>query len=322
MTLLVLGERQIESVLDMPSCIDAMAEALSGLARGEFHQPLRQMIRPEGTDTLFGLMPAYRGGTNPRYGLKEIVVAPGNPARGMDSHQGGVLLHDGDTGELVALLNASTITATRTAAVSAVATRALARGDAQTVAIIGAGVQARAHVTALRAVLDDPTIRIWSRTASHAGELASDLGLTAVESARAAVDGADVVCTVTTSREPVIERGWLRDGAHVNAVGSASPAARELDTATVVDASFFVDRRESALTEAGDLVIPLRAGDVGEDHIRAELGEVLAGLHPGRERDDELTVFESLGIGVEDLVAAEVVVEAARARGVGVEVDF
>lgn len=322
MTLLVLGERDVESLLDMASCIDVMHDVLAALARGELHQPLRQMVRPPDTDTLLGLMPAHRGGARSRYALKEIVVVPQNPARGLDSHQGGVLLHDGATGELVALLNASPITATRTAAVSAVATRALARPDARTVAIIGTGVQARAHVTAMRVVLGDPDIRIWSRTAAHANALAAELGLTAVESAEDAVTGADVVCTVTAARKPVIERVWLRDGAHVNAVGSASPEARELDTATVAEASLFVDRRESALAEAGDYLIPLRAGQVGEDHIRAELGEVLIGRHPGRERDDELTVFESLGIGVEDLAAAELVVEAARARGVGVEIDF
>jgi len=321
-SLLVLGAREVEALLDMGECVAAMEELLAALARGELHQPLRQMIRPPDTDTLFGLMPVYRGGDRPLFALKEIVVAPENPKLGLDSHQGGVLLHDGRTGELVAVVNASPITAIRTAAVSAVATRRLAHPGARRVAILGAGVQARAHVDAMRTVLDDPDIRIWSRTPDHAAELAAELGVAVSPDAERAVDGAEVICTVTTSREPIIERAWLHDGAHINAVGSSSPSARELDTATVADASVFVDRRESALHEAGDLIIPLNEGAIGEGHIRAELGDVLIGRHPGRERADELTVFESLGIGAEDLAAAELVVRLARKRGIGTEIDF
>lgn len=322
MSVLVLGERDVETLLDMRACIAAMEKVLAALTRDELHQPLRQMIRPPQTDTLFGLMPAYRGTDRPTYALKEIVVAPENPARGMDSHQGAVLLHDGQTGELVALLNASPITAIRTAAVSAVATRALARPDARTVAILGAGVQARAHVEAMRAILERPQIRIWSRTAATATALAKDLDVEVATTAHEAVANADVICTVTTARQPILQREWLSDGVHINAIGSASPAARELDAATVAAASLFVDRRESATAEAGDYLLALADGAIGEDHIRAELGEVLVGRHPGRQRADEITIFESLGIGVEDLAAAELVVEAARARGIGREVDF
>jgi ornithine cyclodeaminase len=322
MSVLVLSERDVETLLDMRACIAAMEQVLAALARDELHQPLRQMIRPPQTETLFGLMPAYRGADRATYALKEIVVAPENPARGMDSHQGSVLLHDGQTGELVALLNASPITAIRTAAVSAVATRALARPGARRVAILGAGVQARAHVEAMRAILDEPEIRVWSRTAANATALAKDLDVVAATTAHEAVTDADVICTVTTAREPIVQREWLSDGVHINAVGSASPAARELDAATVAAASLFVDRRESATAEAGDYLLALADGAVGEDHIRAELGEVLVGRHPGRQRDDEITLFESLGIGVEDLAAAELAVEAARARGLGREVDF
>ncbi len=322
MSVLVLSERDVETLLDMRACIAAMEQVLAALARDELHQPLRQMIRPPHTDTLFGLMPAYRAADRATYALKEIVVAPENPARGMDSHQGSVLLHDGQTGKLVALLNASPITAIRTAAVSAVATRALARRGARRVAILGAGVQARAHVEAMRAILDDPQNRVWSRTAANATALAKDLDIVATTTAHETVTDADVICTVTTARDPVVQREWLSDGVHINAVGSASPAARELDAATVAAASLFVDRRESATAEAGDYLLALSDGAIGEDHIRAELGEVLIGRHPGRQRDDEITLFESLGIGVEDLAAAELAVEAARARGLGREVDF
>jgi ornithine cyclodeaminase len=319
---IVLNEHEVRELLDMPSCIEAMEEVLASLARGELHLPLRAVVRPAGAETLLGLMPAYRGGTSPAYALKEIVIVPSNPARGLDTHMGGVLLHDGETGELLALANAAPITEIRTAAVSAVATKALARPDAGRVAVLGAGAQARGHVHALRAVLDDPEIRIWARRLEAAEELAGEVGAIVAPSVDAALFGAEVVCTTTGSVEPIVEKRWLARGAHVNAVGSCFPTTRELDSETVAHASFFTDRRESCENEAGDYLIPLAEGAIGPEHVKAELGEVLAGMHPGREHEDELTVFESLGIAVEDLAAAELVVRRARERGVGVEVAF
>jgi ornithine cyclodeaminase len=303
-SLLVLSDADVRRVLTMEACIEAMDEVLRSLARGELLQPLRPVFRAPDANTLLGLMPAYRGGERPAWSLKEIVIAPGNPARGLDAHQGGVLLHDGETGEVIALLNASPVTEIRTAAVSAVATRALARPDASAVAILGGGVQARSHAEAMQAVLPAAEIRTWARADGGTPE--------------AVLRDADVVCTCTSAREPILERGWLAEGAHVNAVGSSVPTARELDDATVADATLFVDRRESAVNEAGDLLL---AG-LGEERIAAELGEVLVGGHPGRTSDEELTVFKSLGLGVEDLATAELVVRLARERGVGTEVEF
>jgi ornithine cyclodeaminase/alanine dehydrogenase-like protein (mu-crystallin family) len=304
MTLLVLSERDVEQLLTMDECIEAMADVLAALARGELYQPLRFVLRPPDAAGLMGFMPAHRAGAGAAFSLKEIVVVPENPARGLDAHQGGVLLHDGETGQLRALLNASPITAIRTAAVSAVATRALARPGARTVAIIGTGVQGKAHAEAMRAVLGEPEIRMWSR---RTGGSAED-----------AVRGADVVCACTTSPEPVVRREWLAPGAHVNAVGASVPRARELDEETIRAATLVVDRRESALNESGELLIP----GLGEERIAAELGDVLIGAHPGRTSDDELTVFKSLGLAVEDLAAAELVVRRAREQGAGVEVEF
>ncbi len=304
MTLLVLSEHDVERLLTMAECIEAMTDVLSALARGELYQPLRFVLRPPDAAGLMGFMPAHRGGAGGAFSLKEIMVVPANPGRGLDAHQGGVLLHDGETGELRALLNASPITAIRTAAVSAVATRALARPDARTVAILGTGVQGKAHADAMRAVLEEPEIRMWSRSS---GGSAEDV-----------VRGADVVCTCTTSAEPVLRREWLAPGAHVNAVGASVPSARELDEATIRAATLVVDRRESALNESGELLIP----GFGEEQIAAELGDVLIGAHPGRTADDELTVFKSLGLAVEDLAAAELIVRRAREQGAGVEVDF
>jgi len=304
MTVLILDENQVRSLLTMAECIEAMEEVLRSLARGELHQPLRPVTRPKGAESLMGLMPAYRGGERPAWSLKEIVIAPGNPARGLDAHQGAVLLHDGETGQLRALLNASAVTEIRTAAVSAVATRALARQGSRVVAILGGGVQARSHDEAMRAVLPDAEIRTWTRRDGGTPE--------------EALREADVVCTCTSAREPILRREWLAPGAHVNAVGSSVSSARELDTDTIAAATLVVDRRESALNEAGDLLL---AG-FGEERIAAELGEVLAGTHPGRMDAGELTVFKSLGLGVEDLAAAELVVRKAREQGVGTEVEF
>jgi ornithine cyclodeaminase len=322
MSLLVLSEHDVRRLLDMESCIEAMTEVLASLARGELFQPLRSISRPPDASTLLGLMPAYRAEPFAVYALKEIVVVPTNPARGLDTHMGGVLLHDGETGELVAIVNASPITEIRTAAVSAVATRALARRDAERVAILGAGAQARGHVHALRAVLGDPEVRIWARNQDAAERLAGEVGATVSPSVDAALFGAEVVCTTTAATEPIVEKRWLARGAHVNAVGSCFPTTRELDTETVAHASFFTDRRESCLNEAGDYILAAAEGAIGPEHIKAELGEVLAGIHPGREHDDELTVFESLGIAVEDLASAELVVRRAREQGVGAEVEL
>jgi ornithine cyclodeaminase len=303
----------------MDECIELMEAALSDLARGRAWQPLRFVIRPPGEKTLMGLMPSHRSEPQPAYGLKVICIFPENPARGLDAHQGGVFLFDGDTGEPRALLDASAVTAVRTAAVSAVATRALAREDAKELAILGAGVQARSHLEALPHVRTFERVRIWSRTPEHAQAVASESPVAeAVASAEAAVSGADVVVTATSSREPVLERSWLAPGAHINAVGSSIPTARELDDATMAEAALFCDARESLLNEAGDYLL---AG-LSEEAIRAELGEVLTGSAAGRRDAEELTVFKSLGLGVEDLAAAEHVYQRARAEGVGATVPF
>ena len=322
MSVLVLSDHDVRRLLDMESCVEAMEEVLASLARGELFQPLRSVARPPGAAGLLGLMPAHRGGESPAYALKEIVVTPDNPTRGLDAHQGAVLLHDGETGQLVAVLNASPVTEIRTAAVSAVATRALARADARRVAILGAGVQARAHAHAMRAVLDDPEIRIWARNLDAAEQLAIEVEAVVSPSPDAALFGAEVVCTTTSAREPVVEHRWLASGAHVNAVGSSIPKARELETETVAASSLFVDRRESTLNESGDYLMAQAEGAIGPDHIKAELGEVLVGTHQGREHEDELTLFKSLGIAVEDMAAAELVVRRAREQGVGSEVKF
>jgi ornithine cyclodeaminase/alanine dehydrogenase-like protein (mu-crystallin family) len=321
MSVLILGEEDVRRLLDMESCIAAMEDVLAALAREEVSMPLRFIVRPPGP-ALLGLMPAYRGGDDPVFSLKEIVVSPGNSARGLDPHQGAVIVHDGETGLLRAVLNASAITEIRTAAVSAVATKLLARPGARVVAVLGSGVQGRSHVQAMQAVVDDPETRIWSRNPAHAEALALESHAVVCETVEEALAHAEIVCTTTSSREPIVKREWLSPGTHVNAVGSSIPTARELDSDSVVAGSLFVDRRESTLNEAGDYLLAAEEAGIGPEHIRAELGELLVGAHPGRTSDDELTVFKSLGLAVEDLAAADLCVRRARDQGVGVEVEL
>ena len=322
MAIVVLNQSEVEHLLDMEGCIEAMAGILEALARGELFQPLRSIAFPPGESSGIGLMPAHRSGPDAAYALKTICLFPDNPTRGLDAHQGTVTLFSGETGEVRALMNASAITAIRTAAVSAVATRLLAREDATELAIVGSGVQGRSHIEAMRAVKPWESIRVASRTHEHAEALAEETGAEAVESVEEAVRGADVVVTATNSREPVLRHEWLKPGAHVNAVGSSIPKARELNTATIVASSLFVDRRESTVNEAGDYLVPFQEGAIGPDHIKAEIGEILTGAHPGRTAPDELTVFKSLGLAVEDLAAAEYVVRRAQETGTGTTVEF
>jgi ornithine cyclodeaminase len=321
-SVLILSDEEVRELLDMESCIETMADVLAALQREELSMPLRFIFRPAGASSLMGFMPAYRGGDEPVFSLKEIVISPSNSAYGMDPHQGAVMLHDGGTGELRALLNASAVTEIRTAAVSAVATRLLARPASSVVAVIGAGVQGRSHIEAMRCVLPDADIRLWSRGTRRAANLAAETGVTLVDTVEDALAGADVVCTTTSSREPIVSLEMLGPGVHVNAVGSSIASTRELDSTLVAAASLFVDRRESTLSEAGDYLMAVDEAGIGPDHIKAELGELLEGVHPGRTADDELTLFKSLGLAVEDLATAELVVERARERGLGTEVEF
>jgi ornithine cyclodeaminase/alanine dehydrogenase-like protein (mu-crystallin family) len=341
--LLVLSGAEVDGLLPPGECADAMRDALAARARGEVYQPLRMVIRPDGAAGLMALMPCYLpgpeagpgapagpGGPDPAggYGLKAICIVPGNPARGLDAHQGVVLLSSPLTGEPLAIVNASAVTAIRTAAVSAVATALLARADATELAIIGTGVQARSHLLAISAARPLAQIRVAGRDEARSRRFAEQMRahtavpLLACRSAAEAVDGAGIVVTATNSAEPVLRREWLAPGAHVNAVGACVPETRELDTATMAAAALFADSRESVLAESGDFRLAAADGAIGPDHIRAEIGEVLTGRAPGRADDDEVTVFESLGLAVEDLAAATLAYRKAAGLGTGAWVEF
>jgi ornithine cyclodeaminase/alanine dehydrogenase-like protein (mu-crystallin family) len=328
MNLLILNHSEVEQLLPMNECIDVMEEAFKALARDEFHQPLRTITKPPNVKGVMALMPTFRAGEIPLFGLKAICVFPGNADIGKDAHQGGVILFDGTNGEPLAMINASAITAIRTAAVSGLATHLLAREDAGDLAIIGAGVQARTHLSAMSCVRKLRRVRVAAGRSESARRFANEMQgespcpIEAVESNQAAVHGADIIVTVTTTREPVVNREWISPGAHLNAVGTYSFNAREIDTETMKAASLFVDRRESALNEAGDYLIAAKEGAIGPDHIRAELAEVVAGSQPGRRSPDEITIFKSLGLAMEDLAAAAYILQKARQENRGTWVDF
>lgn len=328
MNILVLSHDEVIELLPIEDCIPLMREALLALAHGKAYQPLRTIIRSPGAKGVMGLMPSYVSGDSSAFGLKAICVFPGNPAKGWDSHQGGVLLFSAETGELQAILNASAITAIRTAAVSAVATDLLARADACDLAILGSGVQARTHLLAMTKVRSIKRCRIASRHIEHARHFAEEMkqslsfSIEPVETIAEALDGADLIVTATTAKEPIVKRDWISAGAHLNLVGSSAANAREADSETIAAASLFVDRRESTINEAGDYLLALRDGAIGPDHIRAELGEVLNGDNSGRTSAEEITCFKSLGIGIEDLFAAQYLFRKAQEQKAGTWAEF
>jgi ornithine cyclodeaminase/alanine dehydrogenase-like protein (mu-crystallin family) len=323
---LVLSHADVHAALAPEACERAMAEVLIAQCTGAAYAPLRNVMMPPEAPGLMGLMPAYaRDDNDGVFALKAICLMRGNPARGLDAHQGIVTLFDGDTGIPTAILDASAVTEIRTAAVTAVATRRLAREDSTVLTILGSGVQGRAHLRALRDVRDWEQVRVFSPNPAHLRALVDDppvaLPVTAAASARDAVEGADVVVTATSSKEPVLGHAWLSGTAHVNAVGASGLAARELELETVAAAALFCDSRESVRNEALEFRMAVDEGVIaGERHIRAELGEVLAGAADGRTSADGLTLFRSLGIGVEDLAAATLAVQTAQEIGVGTRV--
>ena len=328
MNLLILTGSQVEALLPMAECIELMSDALGSLARGEVYQPLRMIVRPPEARGLLGLMPAYRSGEFGAFGMKAICVFPNNPSLGKDAHQGMVMLFSQETGEPQSLMNASQITATRTAAVSAVATRLLARDDAEQLAIIGAGVQARTHLEAMALVRSIKRSRVACRSRNNAEQLVREMAdrvpfpIEAVDSNEEAVRDADIIVTATSAHEPVLKRDWIADGAHINAIGTHSPQSREIDSATMATARIFVDRRESALNEAGDYLLAAQEGAVTPESVVAEIGELVIKTKQGRTSAGEITLFKSLGLAIEDVVCAEYLFRKAMTKNVGNWVEF
>ena len=325
--MLIITDKQVEQLLPMGECIETMSDALKTLARGGAVLPLRQIMWLPDKSGALGAMPSYLE-EPASLGIKVITVFQKNLGTKYDSHQGAVLLFEAEHGVLQAIIDASSVTAIRTAAVSGVATRALARAEAGDLCIMGSGAQAMTHLEAMHAVRTLRRVRVWSRSFDNATAFARKalakhgIEVEAIASARDAVMDADIICTTTSSREPVLLGEWIAQGAHINAVGSSVPAARELDTGAVVNAALFVDRRESALNEAGDYLIPVKEGAIDASHIRAELGEVLTGAHGGRASGSEITLFKSLGIAIEDLASAQLIHRKALELGIGTSIEL
>jgi alanine dehydrogenase len=293
----MLDEASVRRHLRMADLIPAMAHALADLSAGRSVQPVRQMLQVPGRDGFFAVMPAFAAGA---LGAKLVTFFPGNT--GIHTHHALILLFHPETGEPLATMDGRLITEMRTAAVSAVATQCLARPDAGILAILGSGVQARSHLEALRLVRPIGEVRVWSPR--NGAAFAERHGVRATGSAEEAVRGADVVVVATSSRTPVLHGAWLSPGAHVNAVGAVRPDWRELDDDTVRHAKLYVESREAAVREAGDVIA------AGEPY--AEIGEVVAGARPGRQSADEITLFKSVGVAVADVVAADLVWRASR----------
>jgi len=311
MKLKVFDHDDVERLLPMAECIDVVEEALRALDRGEYSMPLRTVFTPPGATGGMAWMPAYRSGEQPVYGMKTLVVVPGNPARGLDSHQGAVILLDGVTGELRAIMDASAVTAIRTAAASAVATRLLARPDSRVHGIIGVGVQARKHFESILLAAPIRDVIVAGRSRARAEEFVNSLSVPAgvrVEAAAGIEElmaKSDVVSRCTNSAEPILRAQWLRPGMHINAVGASRPPNFELEPSLLARVALFTDRRESLDGEATEWRLAREQRLVTPDHFRGELGQVLNGSRPGRASLDEVTLFRSLGLAIEDLAAAQ-----------------
>ena len=311
----------------MSDLVAAMEAALARFSAGEVLQPVRSVLMVGPTKAYFGLMPAYV--PNPgSLGAKLVTVFADNPAKNLPSHLATILLLDPDTGSLQALMDGRYITEARTAAVSAVSARFLAKADAATLAIIGTGVQARSHLEAFAHVRQLKDVRVWSPKAASRDRFVSDMSghvtasIRATTTAEEAVRGADLIVLVTSSVTPVIKDEWVGAGAHVVSVGACRPEQREMDPALVARARLYVDSRAAALVESGDVVMGIAAGLFGASHIRGELGEVVLGRVEGRTADRDVTIFKSLGMAVEDVVAADLVLRRAVETGAGTELTL
>jgi ornithine cyclodeaminase/alanine dehydrogenase-like protein (mu-crystallin family) len=311
-----LNEADVRAVLEPGELIGAMEAALAAFSSGEVVQPVRTALEIADR-SFFAVMPALYAGQGV-LGSKLVTVVPGNAERGLHTHLAAIALFDPVTGELLAVMDGRYITEVRTAAASAVSTRHLARQDAGVLGILGSGVQAASHLAALRCVRAFREARVWSPTPAHRERFAEEHpGVRATASPEEALDGADVVVVATSSVTPAIRSESVPDGAHVIAIGACRPSQQELDPALVARARVVVDSRAAALVESGDIVQPIREGRFGEDHVAAELGEVIAGKKAGRTRADEVTLYKSLGLAVEDVATAGVAYQRAIEKKMG-----
>lgn len=314
--MLALSAGDVERLLTIERCIPAMRTAMAQVSRREVVLPLRQFMAVPEVPGKLGLMPGYIANP-PVFGVKIVskYQRPAGDPHG--SHVGALMLFDASDGLPLALIEGGSLTAIRTAAASALATDILARPDARTLAVLGTGEQARRHIEAMRLVRSIDQVRVWGRDAERARAFAAANGAEAVATAEAAVSNVDIVCTTTSAAEPILEGCWLQPGAHVNLVGSAIPTTAEADVELVARGAFYVDYREAALAQAGELRRAIEAGAVTEGHIRGEIGEVLIERVSGRQSEQEITVYKSLGVTAQDLAAGHLALSLAREQRAG-----
>jgi ornithine cyclodeaminase/alanine dehydrogenase-like protein (mu-crystallin family) len=320
---IVLSAKEVTDLLPMAKAIQIIRKAMIGVANGEANLPLRSAIEVGGVNKL-GIMPGVLkdGGT---YGVKLLSLFPGNPANGLSSHIGAMVVFDPQTGAPSAMMSADALTAIRTAAASGAATDALARKDAKVLAIIGTGEQAESHITAMCAVREIKQVFVAGRSQAKADRFIEriaahhpDLAFTSTPNAQTAVKDADIICTTTSAATPILFGEWLKPGAHVNAVGASMPIFQEIDQSVLTVADVFVDYRPSAFAQAREIIDALETGVITKADILAEIGEVYAGEHMGRSSPDAITLYRSLGVASQDLAAAEFVMEQAKMHGIGI----
>ena len=331
--MIVLSEKEIRSLLPMKDAIEIVEKAMIAVSAGAANLPLRSAI-DVGAPNMMGVMPGAlmpgNGQIEACFGVKLVSLFPGNPDAGYSSHQGAIVLFEPEHGSAIAMMNAGLLTALRTAAASAVATRTLARPDCTTLAMIGAGEQAEHHLDAMLCVRPSiREVRVAGRRrekaqafAAHAAKRYPELALNVFDDVRSAVEGADLVCTVTSSAEPVLMGEWVAPGTHLNVVGASIPSKREIDEEMVARSRLFVDYRPSTFAQAGEVIRALESGRIRREHVLAEIGEVLAGRAAGRETAEDITLYRSLGIAAQDLSCASHCWREAKARGLGVEASL
>jgi alanine dehydrogenase len=323
----LLSRADVEQLLNLDECRQAMAEVMAELASGRSLQPPRTVLAYHESRNSALFMPAVL--SDPAVlGVKVVTIHPGNRSSSIPTHQGALILFESRSGRPLALLEGSSINAIRTAAVSALATHMMSRPGAAVLALLGSGVQARTHLAAMARIRPLTEVRVWSRheqSRDRFVEWARSSGqfeVIAADTVLDAVRGADIICTVTGASRPILEAGWTSPGAHINAVGASTITSRELDGRTVAGARLVVDQRQAALSEAGDVLLAISEGLMTPADIDAELGQVVAGRLAGRVDDDEITIFKSVGLAVQDMAAAELVLRRAEEQDVGTEVDW
>lgn len=319
---LIINQKQVPNLISMKECIQLMETTLKELSLGNALQPLRTVI-PIEEKKVIGLMPSYLKNLN-ICGIKSLTVFSDNHGTKYDAHQGVILLHSATNGYLKAIVDATSITGIRTAAASGVATDILSNKDASELAILGAGTQAYAHIEAMLLVRNIKSITVWTpfreECQAFAKKVTDSFGVitSAPKTAAEAVKSADIICTTTPSRNPILMGRWVKKGAHINAIGACSPDTRELDSDLVASSKVFVDRIESTLNESGDLLIPIKEGLIGENHILGEIGNILTQKIAGRTSKNEITLFKGLGLAIEDLATANFVYEKALQTNTGI----